>query len=145
VRAQVNGDQIDVWATVSKLPAGARNLRLQVVLAERELTFSGENGIRFHAMVVRAMNDAKAEGVPLNAAGTQKYTFKLAAVRADIVKTLADEIATRKAMMAKNATPNFAAEGHAMTTIDPSQLVIVAFVQDADRHVLQAARAGVSK
>ena len=140
VRADARGDQIDVVATVSKLPAGARNLRLQLVLAERELKFAGENGIRFHAMVVRGTTDPKGEGLPLTATGTQRYTFKLAAIRDDIVKNLADEIARRRVTIAPNSTTTFAAEGHAMTQIDLGQLVVVAFVQDSSKRVLQAAR-----
>ena len=144
VTAQANGDQVDVSATVSKLPPGAKGLRLQLVLAERELKFSGENSIRFHPMVVRATNSAKADGIPLAGTGTQKHTFKLEAIRDDITRNLADEIAQRKSRVTRSANAQaFAAEGRAMTKIDVSQLVVVAFVQDAKRQILQAARTDV--
>ena len=144
VSAMANGDQIDVTAAVSKLPARAKNLRLHLVVAEKEVKFAGENGIRFHAMVVRATTGEKGEGVPLSGTGTQKHTFQLAAIRDDIVKHLANELDRLKKSSARNApAPTYAAEGHAMTTIDLKNLVVVAFIQGADRQVLQAARADV--
>jgi thiol-disulfide isomerase/thioredoxin len=46
-----------VTATVSVSPGEtkATRLRLQVVLVEEQIRYSGENGIRFHPMVVRSM------------------------------------------------------------------------------------------
>jgi hypothetical protein len=146
VRGKASGDQVDVDATVSKLPPSAKDLRLVLVLAERELRYTGENGVRFHPMVVRATTGAKADGQPLAGTGTQHYAFRLAAIRDDITKSLDNVITHRKLMLPLNAPPAvFAAEGHAMTKVDVNQLIIVAIVQDAKRHVLQAARADVGK
>ena len=39
--------------------------------------------------------------------------------------------------------PDYRAEGQAMSAIDPAALVVIAFVQDGARNVLQAARATV--
>jgi thiol-disulfide isomerase/thioredoxin len=46
-----------VRASISVAPgeATARRLRLQLALVEEQVRYSGENGIRFHPMVVRAM------------------------------------------------------------------------------------------
>jgi hypothetical protein len=145
VRATASGDHVSVTADVTKLPKDAKNLRLHLVLAERELKFGGENGIRFHSMVVRAVAGDQATGLPLAANGKREYTFNLAAVREDILKSLAEEIANRRSRQAPGATPAvFAAEGRALTHIDLSHLVVVAYVQDANKHVLQAARADVA-
>jgi hypothetical protein len=142
LRATPDGSHVKVTATVTKLPADAKDLRLHVVLAERELRFMGENSIRFHPMVVRAMAGPDGSGLPLAAAGgTVEYTFDLAAIPEDITRSLADEIAKRR--KADVPARDYLAEGHAYTAIDPAALVVVAFVQAADKHVLQAATAAV--
>ena len=144
VRATVANEQVTVVADVTKLPAGAKDLRLHLVLAERELKFIGENGIRFHPMVVRDVAGENAAGLPLASTGAQRFTFDLAAIRADVAKNLDDELADRRRNRAPNAAGlGWAAEGRAMTTIDPSHLVVVAYIQDAAKRVLQAARADV--
>jgi tetratricopeptide (TPR) repeat protein len=144
VRAHAEGDEIRVTATVSKIPADARDLRLHLVIAERELMFGGENGIRQHPMVVRAVAGEKGLGLPLSVTGETKHTFSLTAIREDITRSLAAEIARRRpAPLAPGATSAFAAESRAMTTIDPAHLVVVAFVQAADKKVLQATRSDV--
>jgi tetratricopeptide (TPR) repeat protein len=140
VRAAMAGDKVTVTADVTKLPAGAGDLRLHLVLAERELLFGGENGIRSHAMVVRGVAGAKGLGLPLAGTGSTTHTFDLAAIRADITANLAAEIANRKA---GSSGGSFAAEDHAMTRIDPAHLIVVAFVQTPAKKVLQAARADV--
>jgi len=56
-----------VRATVSVAPveATAAHLRLHLVLVEEEIHYSGENGIRFHPMVVRSMaGDPKEPAKP---------------------------------------------------------------------------------
>jgi hypothetical protein len=156
VRATSDGSKIKVTATVSKVSLGAadgagasaKDLRLQVVLAERELHFTGENNIRAHTMVVRGVGGENATGFAVNASGdtTVEYTFDLAAIKDDVTKTIAAEIVKRrKQEETSGAAPrDYRAEGHAMTEINPNDLVVVAFVQDGDKHVLQAARADLA-
>ena len=141
VSATGAGDAITVTADVSNLPADAKDLRLHLVLAEKHLSFGGENGIRFHPVVVRAVAGPDAAGLPVAAAGTFKHTFNLAAIREDIPKNLAADIERRRAT---NATASFNADGRAMIDIDTSQLVVVAYVQAPDKSVLQAAQADVA-
>ena len=144
VRAIAEGDEVSVTATVSKIPADARDLRLHIVIAERELMFGGENGIRQHPMVVRGIAGEKGLGLPLGATGETKHTFSLAAIREDITKSLAADITRRRpAPLAPGAVSGFAAESRAMTKIDPAHLVVVAFVQAADKKILQATRSDV--
>jgi hypothetical protein len=155
VGAAWDGQKIKVTATADQLPADAKSLTLHIVLAEHELRFTGENGVRFHSMVVRGVGgaDGKAgEGFPIaSVAGktTVDYTFDLAAIKDDVTKTIAAEIKRRREMPTVIAQteagnrPEYRAEDHAMTDIDPNALVVVAYVQDADKHILQAAQFAV--
>jgi tetratricopeptide (TPR) repeat protein len=142
VRATIVGDKVTVTADVASLPAGAEDLRLHLVLAERELLFGGENGVRSHSMVVRGVAGEKGRGVPLSGTGQIQKVFDLAAIRADITNSLATELAVRRAA-AGSAPQAFAAEDRAMTHIDPAHLVVVAFIQAPNKRILQAARTDV--
>jgi thiol-disulfide isomerase/thioredoxin len=144
-RASRSGNSINVTTTVSKVDPAAKDLTLHVVLAEDQLTFTGENGMRFHPLVVRAMAGNDKPGIPVtldaSGAATLTYTFDLSAIPADITQSLADEIAKRRKTEPAGSTPrDYRAEGKAMVNIDPSSLVVIAFVQDTDHKILQAAR-----
>ena len=147
VRAARAGTKINVTARASGLPADASSLRLHIVLAERHLAFSGENGIRHHAMVVRGVAGAKGSGIEIRGSSdtTVDHTFDLSEIKADVEQTLADEIAKRRKTQTNAAAtpPDYRAEGRAMGEIKTDALVVVAFVQDASKNVLQAARANV--
>jgi tetratricopeptide (TPR) repeat protein len=131
VSATGEGDQVSVTVDVTSLPADAKDLRLHIVLAEKELKFTGENGIRFHPMAVRASVGEKGAGLPISAAGQFKHTFSLSQVKEDVTKSLAAELEKRRKAEAPGSTPRaYAAEGHAYTAIDTSELVVVAFVQE---------------
>ncbi|MBK9240445.1 MAG: hypothetical protein IPL75_09275 [Acidobacteria bacterium] len=142
VRATIQGTKVMVTADVSKLPANTADLRLVVVLAEKQLMFGGENGIRSHHMVVRGVAGDKSEGLPIAATGSVQHTFDLAAIGQSITRSLATDIARRRGAAA-GAPQTFAAEDKAMTKINPGELVAVAFVQAPNRKILQAARADV--
>jgi Tfp pilus assembly protein PilF len=125
-----DGDLINVTASVSKLPAKAADLKLHILLVEKELRFMGENGIRFHPMTVRALAGEKGAGIPITANGKTKYSFNLATIREDVVNTLKAEIEKRRKGALAGATPaEYAAEGHAYTSITLGELSVVAFVQ----------------
>ncbi len=139
-----------------KVTSTSDKLRLQIALVEEHVRYSGENGTRFHDMVVRAMaapppatagnkpeaGEAAAgtPGTPLPAlgfalkpgpGGTFEYTFDLAKAAADALAHLQDfETNTRKGEY------SFRQKKH---EIDPSKLLVVAFVQDeATKKILQA-------
>jgi len=131
VSATGEGDMVTVTATVTKLPADAKDVRLHLVLAERELKFTGENGIRFHPMAVRATAGEKGAGIPISATGTTQFTFNLATIKDELTKTLAAEMVKRHSTEAPGSTPReYVAEGRAYTKIDTTELVVVAFLQD---------------
>jgi len=142
VRATIAGNFVTITADVSKLPQGASGMRLQIILAEKQLMFGGENGIRAHKMVVRGVAGAKGEGLRIAETGSTQHTFDLAEIREAITRSLATDIARRRSAAAGNPQ-TYAAEDRAMTKIDPAQLVAVAFVQASNKKILQAAQAAV--
>lgn len=135
LRAAATGSTVKVKADVSKVTSPSDKLRLQIALAEDRVTYSGENGERFHPMVVRAMaTDAKSDhGFALKPGkgGTFEYTFDLAKAVADAKAHLENfESVERKGEY------TFRQKKHEIT----GGLVVVAFVQDeATKKVLQAA------
>lgn len=118
---------VTVRATVSRLSAKAVKPRLQIVLAEESVTYSGENGERFHPMVVRSMAvDAKAVlGFALQPGkgGTFEYTFDIARAVAD-AKAHLDEFEVKE----RDGQYRFRQKKHEIT----GNLVVVAFVQDEE-------------
>ena len=134
LRATSTGATVKVKADVSKVASKSEKLRLQIVLAEDMVTYSGENGERFHPMVVRSMAlDAKSDqGFALKPGkgGTFEYTFDVAKAVADAKAHLEDyETNTRKGEY------KFRQKKHETT----GGFVVVAFVQDeATKKVLQA-------
>jgi thiol-disulfide isomerase/thioredoxin len=81
------GELVSVTANVSKLASKSKDLRLHLLLVERELHYMVENGVRFHPMVVRAMAGDRGAGIPIKGNGTTK-PFDLTAIRGDITSTL---------------------------------------------------------
>jgi hypothetical protein len=150
VKTTENKGKITVTTTIGNVAAAfkGKNLKLHVVLAEEELTFSGENGMRFHPLVVRAMAGGEKPGldVTFDAAGRASIdaSFDITAMVDDITKNLDAEIKRRRSTEAAGSTPAvYKAEGKAMTAIDVKKLVVVAFLQDEDRHVLQSVQGRV--
>ena len=156
LKATTVGSAVKVKAKVSKITSKSDKLKLQLALVEDQVPFSGENGMRFHEMVVRGLALAPAAPVKgkkpeANAAaakpgatpastgfalkpgkgGTFEYTFDLAKAVADAKAHLEDfETNQRKGEY------TFRKKMH---DIDASNLSVVAFVQDeATRKILQA-------
>ena len=127
VKATGSGDTVNVTVNVTQLPSDAKDLMLHIVLVEKELRFTGENGIRFHPMAVRSSAGEKGAGLPITKTGSTNYSFSLNQIRDEITKSLAADIARRRT---SNAALTFAAEGNAYTTIDTNELMVVAFIQE---------------
>jgi hypothetical protein len=155
--ARADKSTVKVKTSVSKVASTSDKLRLQIALVEGHVRYSGENGNRFHDMVVRAMADSPAPAqaekkpesgdaaadtpkVPLpvlgfalkpGQGGTFECTFDLAKATGDALAHLQDyETNTRKGEY------SFRQKKH---EIDPSKLSVVAFVQDeATKKILQA-------
>jgi len=134
VQATQAGGTVKAKATVSNVKSTSDKLRVQIVLAEEMVTYSGENGERFHPIVVRGMAvDAKAaQGFALapGKGGSFEYTFDLAKLVADAKESL-----TNFETKERNGTYTFREKKHEIK----NGLVAVAFVQDeATKKVLQA-------
>lgn len=126
VEAEARSDKLRVKATAAGLPADAKGLRLRVVLAETLVRYPARNGVRLHEMVVRAM-PAGVDGLALDGeSGEFETTIDLPAMKAGLLKDLADTEEVRLANFPAKPMPF---EG----------FHVVAFVQDdTTKAVLQA-------
>ena len=108
-------------------------------LAEDKLRYAGQNGIRFHRMVVRALHQVPAASVLGTSTAAYTITFQPASLDRDQAAYLADyEIHNDR----------FGAFHFPVRSlpIHPDHLALVAWVQDPlTKRILQAAFAGVSQ
>lgn len=124
--AALEGDLVHVKTSVRDIGGGANDLKLVVLLLEKQMRYAGENGIRFHSMVVRAA----AEEDPAPSSG---HTFDLAAV-SDSLKSSLDEY---EAKGHRGKSFKFTEKKY---RIDRGDLAVVVFLKDPkSEHVLQAA------
>lgn len=130
--AVMSDSGIKVLANVTTTKSDA-NLKLQIVLVEERLRFTGENGIRIHPMVVRSLAGENASGFALGEKPEAiSWRFDLSAISQELLKALDDYEGTRKATDGYT----FVEKKHA---IDPTNLSVVAFVQDEKtKQILQA-------
>jgi len=132
--ASLHGGTVKVSASVDNVKSDSKDLKVQVLLVQKEIRHLGENGIRFHPMVVRAFGGEKGEGyaIEANGKGTFDASFDLEAIGKDLRKQL-DEY---EAKGHRGETFKFSAK---KDQIDRADLAVVVFVQDAKtKHVLQA-------
>jgi len=111
--------------------------RLHVLLVEEMLRYTGENGIRLHPMVVRAIGGPSDNGFALDPSKAERVnaSFDIAAISADLKKNTEDFEASRSKDRDEPFT--FTEKKH---EINANNLSIVAFVQDEkSKKVLQAA------
>jgi thiol-disulfide isomerase/thioredoxin len=134
IDAGLNGGTVKVSAAVDGVKSDSKDLKVQILLVEKEIRHLGENGVRFHPMVVRAFGGEKGEGyaIEANGKGTFDATFDLEAIGKDIRKQL-DEY---EAKGHRGESFKFTAK---KDQIDRADLAVVVFVQDdKTKHVLQA-------
>ena len=72
VDAGLNGGSVKVSAAVDGVESESKDLKVQILLVEKEIRHLGENGVRFHPMVVRAIAGEKAEGYHTGAQGQRR-------------------------------------------------------------------------
>jgi hypothetical protein len=131
--ASLEGTSAKVKVDVSEIKAGAADVKLQVALVEELLSYSGENGIRLHPMVVRSLAGPDAGGFAVDPAkpATVEHSFDIAGIGGELKTHLDDYEAKlpggRKFRQKKDA-------------IDSNNLSVVAFVQDqTTKKILQSA------
>jgi thiol-disulfide isomerase/thioredoxin len=135
IDVRLHDNAVAVSATVDDVKSDSKDLKVQILLVEKQIRHLGENGIRFHPMVVRAFGGDKQEGYPINAGrkATFARSFYLEAISREIKQQLDDY----EAKGHRGETFTFSAKKY---QIDRNNLAVVVFVQDAKtRHVLQAA------
>src|SRR5581483_3302526 len=133
------GDVVKVRATVDNLKPDAKDVKLQIALIEEGLRYSGENGIRFHPMVVRAMAGKDAQGFEVEAgkSATFEWSFDVDKI-SSALKTYLDDYEKNNDRYGKIT---FIEKKY---RIDPKHLAVAAFVQESKtRHILQASFATV--
>ena len=133
------GDRVEVHTSVTSINSASKALKLQIALIEDRLRYSGENGIRFHHMVVRSIA-ANAEGFAIEPGKDcdTAYTFDIPKI-SDGLKAYLDGY--------EKANDRFGPITfiRKMYAINPSDLSVVAFVQDeTTKHILQASYAVVT-
>lgn len=130
--ASNDGRAVQAKVSVVDLSKDSPDLVLNVLLLEKHLRYSGENGIRFHPMVVRSV-----ASFPLNGekGKSETHNFDLAAVAASLEKHIAD---FEKHDERHNKDGKFRFTEY-KSAIDASDLAVVAFVQDTKtKEVLQS-------
>lgn len=137
VEASIEQALVKVRVTIDNIKSDSADLRLQIALVENILSYSGENGVRFHPMVVRSLGGEKAGGFPLNGKSTVvEHAFDLAKVT-DEIKAHLDDYEEN----GRHGKITFSEKKH---VIDPQNLSVVAFVQDGkSKRVFQSAHTKV--
>jgi hypothetical protein len=135
--ASREGGRITAQVRVDPLAHSTKTMRLEIVLVEKQIRYSGESGIRFHPMVVRATAGKDGDGFAIDPSGAKVYdaTFDVSEISASL-KSYLDSFEKendRFGPIKFSEKKDF---------IDAANVAIVAFVQDSEsRHVLQAAYA----
>jgi hypothetical protein len=135
--ARREGNRILVRASVEPAANNPENVRLQIVLAEKEIRYSGNNGIRFHPMVVRASAGMDDDGLAVEPSGPKLYeaVFDISTIDAGLTEYLDNFEAANDRFGPMHFTEK-------KDSIDAGGVAIVAFVQDMDsKRVLQTAYA----
>jgi hypothetical protein len=143
LRANLESGQVKASVKVDQVTRQLPDLRLQVVLVEHELSYTGENGIRFHPRVVRSVAGKDFNGFALGggAAPSIEHVFDLAAIARENQAYVDDFV--------KNPPEKFAGDeikfSKPMHEMSPTRLSVVAFVQDEKtKEVLQAAEVSLA-
>jgi thiol-disulfide isomerase/thioredoxin len=135
VNASASGNSVNVTAAVDGVKSDSKDLKVHILVLEKELKYSGENGIRFHPMVVRAMGGKDDDGFALapGAPVSFEQAWDLDKVSAGLKAHLDD-------YEAKGHRGNSFKFSEKKYQIDRGHLAIVVFVQDAKtKHILQSA------
>jgi tetratricopeptide (TPR) repeat protein len=132
----LDGGVVKIRATVAKVESQSPSLKLNIALVEKTLRYNGENGMRFHPMVVRGMAGPGAGGFRL--LGSQPETFEQTF---DLARLTGELKAQLDGYEQWNLGFKFSDKKY---VIDAANLAVVAFVQDeASLQILQASQMDV--
>ena len=120
-------------ATAPPTPPAVPSLTLNFALVEDDVRYSGENGIRFHHMVVRAFAKPAGQGFPLTAGASA--TLDASFQPAEISRQLTTYLDAFEKHNERFENAHFLNKN---TAIDPAHLKVVAWIEDtADHRILQ--------
>jgi thiol-disulfide isomerase/thioredoxin len=132
IGASLKGKTVSVNATVRGVDSKAKDVKVFIALVEKELRFNGENGIRFHSMVVRSIRNFALNG----------ESYQQAFDIDEVSKTIKDHLDDYEAKGHRGESFKFVEKKY---QIQPNDLAVVVFVQeDESKHVLQAAYVDLS-
>jgi hypothetical protein len=146
------GETVEVNLTGRPLNGVSADVTLQLALIENEVHYSGENGLRFHLMVVR--NLARQPGsenygfkMEPNRANKINYVFDIKDIIAQNLRYYTDLPAERRKEFAARVGAEAAQDigidfsfKEERNIIDPNNLSVVAFLQDdKTKEILQSA------
>ncbi len=136
IKAAKNGDKVTVTAKAGGVTS--KQATLHLLLLEKVVRYSGENGIRFHPMVVRSIATIELK----DGAATHTHEFTKATVNAALKKH-ADEFEQHDDRHNKDGKFRFAER---RDMVNWSNIAVAAFVQDMEKSaVLQAAWSDVGR
>jgi tetratricopeptide (TPR) repeat protein len=144
--ARFDGRNVRVSTSIDGLTQPSADLRLQIALVEQQVSYSGENGLRFHPMVVRNLARAAGSetyGFPVNTDGKgTPYVFSVDEIAAANLKYYDEYIADMKKRLGPQFEVSFKEQRYLM---DPTRLAVVAFVQDdKTKKILQSAYVNIA-
>jgi tetratricopeptide (TPR) repeat protein len=147
--AQRAGETIKVTVAADEIKNTSPDVTLHLALVENEVTYSGENGLRFQPMVVR--NLAKAAGsevygfkMDISKPNTVEYVFDLKGIMAENLRYYDEYPIERKKELSTRLDKatldtlefSFREQKH---IIDPNNISVAAFLQDnKTKEILQA-------
>ena len=139
MQASRDSGRVIVSARVSDVAQRAKAPRLVFLLVQKSVRYQGANGVRMHPMVVRAVS---GEGYEIDATASEfTHTFDIAHVERTLSESFEQELKQRNAATEHvTFALSQASESSRLSTAD---LAVVAFVQQADGSVLQAAQSDV--
>jgi thiol-disulfide isomerase/thioredoxin len=124
--ASAKGNTVSVNARIHGVKSDSKDLKVKIALVEKELRYNGENGIRYHPMVLRAIKTFDLAGE------SYQHAFDIDAAG----KAIKDHLDDYESKGHRGETFKFLEKKFA---IDRNHLAVVIFVHDEKtKHVLQA-------
>lgn len=156
LKAKRSGQKVKTIVAADKLKTSSDDITLQIALVENETTYSGENGYRFHIMVVRALagnHDKRIFGYKVDPSKANKfeYTFDvndiIARNHAYYDTSVAERSEEYKKKYAGVENPPIQPDyKYKRSHIDSKHLSVVAFLQDnKTKKILQSVTVSLAK
>jgi hypothetical protein len=142
LKAKRNGQRVSVHVNANNFKNVSDDVTLQIALVENETAYSGENGLRFHPMVVRALagdNEKRIFGFKVDNSKPNKFEYvfdvdniiaqNLAYYDTQTSERMQEFITRMGGKMPEGINLTFAFN-YKKNQIDSNRLSVVAFLQD---------------